>query len=354
MKQVYLGIDLGSKVCAAAARDEQGEIIDSEIFPTSARGLISFVERQDADVHVLFEEGELASWAYSTLLPHALEVKACDARHNRLIYQGPKDDLRDARDLSELSWRGKFREVHKSADPETAAFKLVVKRHQQLVRAVARQKVRIKAYFRAQGLIFQGTAIYGAAGRKNALSLVQNDVVRDVLEREYAILDSLDREKAYAKQTVIRLCSKLPVIASLRRMPGCDYVTAARFVAYVEDPGRFHSRSAFMSYCRLAVLHRESNGKQISRERLDRCGVGALKDTSRKVFDAARRRKDDNGIKRSYEASLERTGNKTHARLSTQRKILWAMLVIWRDGRVYDDKEFEGAKDRQKGMPRSA
>jgi len=343
MKKVYVGIDLGSKICAAAARDEHEEIVDIEVFPTSERNLIAFLERQHGELHVLFEEGELASWAYRALLPHAFCVKVCDARQNRLIYHGPKDDLRDARDLSELAWRGKFKEVHHSDDVEAMAFKLAVKRHQQLVRAVSRQKVRIKAYFRAQGHIYQGKVLYGRRGRVEALSLLENPVARKLVEREYEMMDSLDREKALAEKMVVDLCRNRPEIEALRRMPGCDYITASRFVAYVADPNRFRSRSAFMSYCRMAVLHRESNGRSIARERLDRSGVGTLKDTSRKIFDAARRSRGDNGIKRSYEASLARTQNKTHARLSTQRKILWAMLVIWRDGRVYDDEEFLGA-----------
>ena len=43
----------------------------------------------------------------------------------------------------------------------------------------------------------------------------------------------------------------------------------------------------------------------------------------------------DNEIKRFYLSSVQRTHDRTHARLNTQRKILTVMLSIWKKGTPY-------------------
>ena len=54
-----------------------------------------------------------------------------------------------------------------------------------------------------------------------------------------------------------------------------------------------------------------------------------LGDVSRKVFEAARRTKSDNGFKQCFEMSLANTKNAVHARLTTQRKILATLRAMW-------------------------
>jgi hypothetical protein len=85
-------------------------------------------------------------------------------------------------------------------------------------------------------------------------------------------------------------------------------------------------------------VQRSSDGRPIGGQHLDRAGCGALKDVSRKAFEAALRRRDDNLFKRAYEQSLARTGDATHARLSVQRKILAVMRAVWMTGRPYREE----------------
>jgi hypothetical protein len=82
MRRVYVGIDIGSKQCSAAAINSRGKLISAETFRTSEMGLISFVEGQQGGVKVLIEEGELAGWVMRTLLPHAESVEVSDPKRN--------------------------------------------------------------------------------------------------------------------------------------------------------------------------------------------------------------------------------------------------------------------------------
>lgn len=124
----------------------------------------------------------------------------------------------------------------------------------------------------------------------------------------------------------------------LQSAPGVGAITACRFVGYLQTPQRFSNKRKLWRYCRLGITRRESNGKRLSHPRLDRAGVGSLKDVSRKVFEAARRCKGYNSFKRCYEQSLGNTKNAVHARLAAQRKILATLRSMWIANRPYRDE----------------
>ena len=48
----------------------------------------------------------------------------------------------------------------------------------------------------------------------------------------------------------------------------------------------------------------------------------------------------DNEVKRFYRQSLQRTLNRKHARLNTQRKIITVMYSIWKKGSAYRPELF--------------
>lgn len=70
-------------------------------------------------------------------------------------------------------------------------------------------------------------------------------------------------------------------------------------------------------------------------------GRTEMKDISYRAWKAgATQAKNDNEVKRFYQASLQRTGNHMHARGNTQRKILKAMWTIWKNHIPYDPQRF--------------
>jgi transposase len=141
-----------------------------------------------------------------------------------------------------------------------------------------------------------------------------------------------------AKQAMIKYSARFPEVKLLQTAPGVGIITACRFVAYVQTPLRFSNKHKLWRYARLGITRRESNGKRLSHPRLDCAGVGSLKDVSRKVFEAARRTKQDNSFKRFYHESIEQTKNQVHARLSTQRKILAVLRAMWLKLQPFQDK----------------
>jgi transposase len=337
MRKVYVGLDVGSKVCAVYAMDSRGRHIKSSLFNTSGGNMIEFMEKLNGKVHALLEEGELASWTYRTLKPHVETVIVSNPKRNSYIAKSKvKDDMADAKKLAELLRMNSFDPVWQPEAESMAAFKILVQHYEEATKRAARLKGQIKARLRRQGVIVTGSRVYGKTGRTEAVSRIKDKYLREMIEQEFSLLDHLERERALSLARMRRASRKYPVIKRLEKIPGIGFNLASRFVSYVQDPHRFKKRTLW-NYSRLGVSSKESDGNQIGRVHLSNEGCGALKDLSNTAFYAALRTKSDNGIKRFYHSSLAGTGDITHARLNTQRKILAIMLAVWRDEKDYED-----------------
>jgi len=329
MKEVYAGMDIGSKECAVVAIESGGSQIDSVVFKTSERNMVAFFSRHP-NSKVLIEECEMAAWVRATIKPHVASVIVCDPKRNAWVAKGTnKNDRVDAAKLAELNRLGSFSEVWHPDDEDVAGFKVLVKHYDDTSKRLAEVKCQIKARLRKQGVVTRGEAVYGPR-RDEALSRVDNTFARIAIEQDYELLDYLEGAKKAARSSVVAASGRFPVIALLKEIPGVGPILAARFVAYVADPHRFNKRT-LASYSCLAVVKRSSDGSPLGREHLSRAGNSALKDLSRTAFERAMATRSPNGIKEFYAGSLTRTGDKTKARLNTQRKILALMLAIWRD-----------------------
>ena len=336
MKEVYVGMDIGSKETAAVVVDSRGKMIDSDVLRTTERNLVTFASRHP-NAKVLIEECEMAAWVRATIKPHVASVIVCDPKRNAWVAKGTnKNDRVDAAKLAELNRLGSFSEVWHPDDEDVAGFKVLVKHYDDTSKRLAEVKCQIKARLRKQGVVTRGEAVYGPR-RDEALSRVDNTFARIAIEQDYELLDYLEGAKKAARSSVVAASGRFPVIALLKEIPGVGPILAARFVAYVADPHRFNKRT-LASYSCLGIVKRSSDGSPLGREHLSRAGNSALKDLSRTAFERAMATRSPNGIKEFYAGSLTRTGDKTKARLNTQRKILALMLAIWRDKTEYRDE----------------
>jgi len=338
MSKVYIGIDLAARCCWGAARDGRDELLGVEKFETSEKNLVAYVKGQKGEAVVLIEECDLAGWAQRVLIPYAEKVAVCEPRSNLWIHRDSvKNDKIDAKKLSEIAWMGNYKEVYHTQDGDIHHLHLAVKAHDRLVQRIKALKNQIKAELRGEGVICEGSGVFGKRGRREALSLIRDQVPREIISRDFELLDFLLAQRDEARRRFLRLGDKIPVVRAFQEIPGVGPVGAARFCAYIKCPHRFSDRGKVWKYSRLGVTESVTGGRRIKHQRLDRAGNGALKDVSRKAFDHAMRARGDNLIKRSYARTLANTGDETHARLTTQRKILVIMWSMWRWGTAYDD-----------------
>jgi len=338
MSKVYIGIDLAAKCCWGAARDEEGELLNSEKFKTSEKNLVAYVEARGGEATVLLEECDLAGWAQRVLIGHAEKVAVCEPRANLWIHRDAvKTDKIDAAKLADIARLGNYKEVYHTQDERIYELQVAVRAYDRLVARATAQKNQIKAELRGEGVICEGARVFGKRGREEALGMVRSPLLREVIAAEYEYLDFLLRSQAGARGRFVRLGSEIGIVRAWQEIPGVGPVTAARFCACIKCPHRFAKKGQLSRYSRLGVTQHETGGKAIRRQRLDPSGCGALKDVSNKAFRAALRTRGDNLTKRAYARSLAVTGSEDHARLNVQRKILAIMWAMWRDGTAYDD-----------------
>lgn len=332
----YVGLDLGSSFCYQVVMNSDGKIIRSRPFATCEENLRIAFSGFDGELLVHTEASELTNWAADIIKPLCKRVVVSHPRSLAWIAKDSrKCDRLDARKLADLLRCGLTHEVFLPETEARRAFKQLVRYYDEATRAQAKLKAKLKARLRCQGIIRRDAAVFGKLERETVLEQITDKFLRRMFEQLFAALDHRLAQMETARQLMLEAARQFPEIRLLQTAPGVGEIGACRFVAYIQNPRRFSNKRKLWRYCRLGVTHRSSDGKPLSHPRLDRNGCGALKDVSRKAFEAALRRAEDNSFKRAFEQSLARTHDKVHARLSTQRKIVACLRAMWLSNEPY-------------------
>jgi transposase len=310
------------------------------------RGNRSFITSENNIIHALnaikaknkflvMEAGPLSYWAAQIANDHVTKVIISDPRENALIYKSSqKWDKVDTKKLCRLLRLGELKEVYRPENDKRAIFKAAVQHYLDLRHQLIVLKQKIKAMFRQWGVVdVFTTSVYSGKGRDKFLELVNHRPIYLQLKRLYTLLDVTETMKQSAQKSMQSMGRSYPEIKEFEKIPGMGPIGAHTFDAFIQTPYRFAKRSQLWKYCRLGVTDRSSDGKPLGYKRLDKSGIGELKALTYRAFITAI--KGDNEVKRFYLNSLQRTHDRKHARLNTQRKILSVMLSIWKKGTSY-------------------
>jgi transposase len=321
-----------------AISQEESVLMDRRI-RTAESTLVDALEAIKGEVHVHLESSELAGWVQQILRGRVISVVASHPKSNAWIAKDPlKRDRLDARKLAHLLRMNLVHEVYYPPKADRALFKQVVQHYDDVTQQQVRLKQKIKARLRAQGVITQGKAVYSVQGRQGVLQQVRYPTARAVLKQLYVLLDETLQQQHRALELMRKESQQYPEIQRFQEVPGVGLISACQFSAYVQTPHRFSNKRKLWRYSQLGITDRSSDGKPLGRKRLDRNGNGRLKKMTRVVFTAAMRTKNDNAFRRTYQATLSRTHESTHARLTVQRKVLSTLRAMWKGETRYCDK----------------
>jgi len=339
----WLGLDAHAKFSLLAWMDDQGKRREHWRFPTTEPQLIKHLQRVPAQTkHLAVEECGLGRWLAQVAKPHVSEVIVCDPRENHHISRHPhKCDEEDGYGLAHLNRLGALKKVWQPANDQRAVFKCAAQAYEDAMQRQTGLKLQLKAHYRQWGVIPTGSVVYGRKGRGKYLAQVRQAGVRSQLQVLYEALDGAWEVERKARRLMVQLGRAFPEIEQLQSMPGVGQIGAHLFVAYIQEPTRFATAQQLFRYCRLGIRDRSSDGKPLGYQQLDRCGHGVLKAISYRAWLTATRRRCG-AVYDFYVASLQRTGNETHARLNTQRKILETLLVLWSGQQTFDPQRFLG------------
>ncbi|MGD9281097.1 MAG: transposase [Desulfobacterales bacterium] len=335
-KIAYLAIDVHARNCVLGDMDGNGKFHGNRSFITSENNIIKSLKAVKAKKkYLVIEAGPLSNWAAQTASACVTKVIICDPRENALIYKSSnKRDKVDTKKLCRLLRLGELKAVYRSENDQRAIFKAAVQHYLDLRDQLVALKHKIKAKYRQWGVIdVFGDSVYSTRGREKFLKKVDQGPIHYQLKRLYALLDQTAAVKEAAGKSMSSLGRSYPEINEFKKIPGMGPIGAHTFDAFIQTPHRFAKRSRLWKYCRLGVTDCSSDGKPLGYKRLDKSGVGELKALSHRAFMSAM--KSDNEVKRFYLNSLQRTHDRKHARLNTQRKILSVMRSIWKKGQAY-------------------
>lgn len=339
-KQVYIAIDLHSNHSLIGFMNDQGQYLGQQRVPTTAVNLINGVTVIPAECKWLtIEQSNMAFWAAEQLRDYVDKLIVCDPRHNALISASEnKNDHLDTLRLCRLLRLGSLKPVWTPKHLGVRRlFYSQMKEYQRLVKTMSIHKRQLADSLRNWGVT---TKVSPTDYRDPAGIIAQlpSEVVREELQAKFSFIELVSGQVRQQFERIRQTGTQFWEIAEFQKMSGIGPVGAHTFSAYIQTPHRFRRRGQLIQFCQLGVRKFTSDGKKVGNERLSKAGHGCLKNLAHVAWKASLG--SDNEVRRFYRSSLQTTGNPTHARLNTQRKILITLWSIWKNNRSYNPEKF--------------
>lgn len=339
----HLGFDVHQATTVISVREDTGRVIARGVVPTEAAPLVEFVRGLRGTIQIAFEEGTQAQWLYDLLAPEVDRVIVCNRRGEAA--HGNKADQSDADELSDLLRCNRLHAVyHGSAERRTLVE--LARTYDYLIEDGTRVMSRLKALFRARGILTPGQQLYAPTRRTEWLEQLPEPGVRFRAETLFAHLHTLQELRPKAKRAMVAEARRDPSWPVLRRIPFLGPVRVAQLLATLKTPWRFRTKRHLWAYAGLAVVTRTTaeyemhDARPVRRRRvpltrgLNRNHNRVVKNVFKSAATSAAVR--DDALRAWYEARLAQGMRAEMARLTLARKLAALTLRLWKTGEHYD------------------
>ncbi len=329
----HIAIDLGGRESQICTRSETGEIMEERRVATS--GLAKYLKSQEPS-RVIVETSAEAFYVADGARDLGHQVRVVPATLVRTLGVGArrlKTDQRDARVLSEVSTRIDLPSVHipsmRARDLKTTCGmrELLVESRTKLINSV-------RGWLRRYAVRVCGGSRSSFAERVRQRCEQANLTLLPAVVRQLTIIEALNQQIAEADKALKTEVMGIDVCRTLMSMPGVGPVTAARFVACIDDVTRFASGHAVASYLGLVPGEHSSSD---TKRRLSITKAGATKvrwALVQAAWCAWRTRTPDPMVKWAHKVA-ERRGRKV-AIVALARKMACVLFAMWRNGQTYN------------------
>jgi transposase len=244
-----------------------------------------------------------------------------------------KTDRRDARALAEACVLGAYRPAHRLSDAQRhVRGRLGVR--DALVRTRTRYIALIRALLRQHGYRVPSGSAEGFLQRVRDLPLPGR--LLSVIAPLLAVMRHLNRQLAYSDTTIEHLAAQDPRVPRLRSVPCVGPITAAAFLAAVDDAQRFHHAHELEAY--LGLVPREySSGESQRRGPITKAGHSR---TRWLLIQAAvsllRRHPPQAEALRTWALRIAARRGRHVAVVALARRLAGILYALLRDGSVFD------------------
>lgn len=337
MKRVhYIGSDTHCLFCELVAVRHTGEVALRERCATTIPALVEVLEKVPQPRRLVIEEGPMADWLFRNLRGHVDEMIVCDPRRNALVAKdSDKDDPIDAEKLAQLYRGGFVKAVHHPESLERTAFKQHVGLYYNRVRHRVREANRVMSELRRHGVFVRERGFVAAEDRPALLRrLPEQATLRENLELLWSSYDLACEHEQQMRQRLIRLARADEQVRRFEKVPGIGWIRAATFLAYVDTPFRFKSKSGLWRYLGIGLERRHSgNGPVVLR--VARHVNRTLKSTMLGAAISVIACSKNNPFAEQYRRWIDQAISPRNARRNVARSLAATLWGMWKNGSVY-------------------
>jgi transposase len=329
----HIGMDVHKKESQICILTEAGELIERRVHTEPQRFAAVLGDRPRA--RILLEASTDSEWVARCLEALDHEVIVADpnfapmyATRTRKV----KTDRRDARALAEACRLGAYRRAHRLSDPQRhVRGRLLVR--DALVRTRTRYISLIRALLRQHGYRVPSGSAEAFPRRVLAMSLPGR--LLSQIAPLLAVMRHVNRQLVYADQVIEEITTHDARVQRLRSVPSIGPVTAAAFVATIDDVRRFRRAHEVEAY--LGLVPRElSSGESQRRGRITKAGHAR---TRWLLIQAAvsilRRRPPQAEALRTWALHIAARRGKHIATVALARRLAGILYALLRDGSVF-------------------
>jgi len=340
-----IGFDLHTRECQLAILTADGEVVEMRIRTTRESFAQALSARPRA--RILLEAGTESEWVATCLEGLGHEVIVADpnfapmyATLSRKIKRQIKTDRRDALALMDACKLGAYRVTHRaSAERRHVRTELAVR--DALVRTRSRYIVLAKACVRREGSRVASGPSDRFLARLAAVPL--RAALAGELAPLVALLTPLNREIAAADQRIATLVAGDAVMRRLMTAPGIGPVTAAAFVATLDEQARFGSAREVMAYLGL-VPSEDSSAERRRRGAITKAGNARVRWLLvEAAWGVLRSTRTDTAALKAWGQRLVLRRGKRVAAVALARRLAGILYAMWRDETDYGAAPTRGA-----------
>jgi len=329
----HVAIDLGGRESQICVRRSDGTILEERRCPTKSLARVLATRAPSRVILETCAEAFAVADQVKALGHEVVVVPATLARTLGVGAKGQKTDVRDARALSKASCA--LDEMPRVHIPSLQArqWKSVAGMRETLVESRTMLINTVRGWLRGQLERVRSGGVTTLPQRVREHFSTMNKALPAHLERQLVTIELLTTQIAEADKDVERLAQGDPRCVRLMSVPGVGPVTSVRFVAAVDEVGRFPSAHALESYLGL-VPGQDSSSERVRRTGITKAGPAELRRVLIQACWTMRRVRPGDPLSRWAKDVEGRRGSQV-AVTAMARKLAGILFALWRDGTVY-------------------
>ena len=335
----YVGLDVSLAETAVCVVDCEGCTVFAACVASQPQAIAGVLRRRAGEVvRVVLETGQLSTWLTRELRALGLPVVCVDARqaHRALSGRLNKSDPADAEGLAQLARTGWYREVHvKSLGSDRLRALLGARDRLIRMRKDLESQIRgtLKAFGIRLGQVKPGKEREGFRVQVRVVT-PEDPALKTAISALLAAHLAICREYEQLDARLRRSARDHELITRMMTVPGVGPITAAAFIAVIDQPDRFKNATSVAAYIGLTPRRYQSGEVDYS-GRISKSGDAMLRACLYEAAVALLSRVERFSALKSWGVRLAARKGFRKAAVAVARKLALILFRIWADATTF-------------------